>query len=275
MLALDKKRFASVTRYIRKLRGGSQPILVGASDGNVYVLKFGENLQGAQLPFNESMGTELYRTCGMPVPSWVPLVITDSFLDRNPSCWPETPHERYRPAPGICFGSRFLGGEEGRLYEVLPGAYFPRVVNAFDFWIAWLLDICADHADNRQALFCERSGGQLHSVFIDFGHMFGGADGRRSFPPLIGSRYMDPRIYPRTGKRFQMTILKSIANLDSEHLIRQATAIPDEWKSESAIQNLNRCLDRLANAEYLLKTLNTIASSRGTTANKELLPCYG
>ena len=86
-----------VKQYIRNLRGGSQPILARASDGLLYVVKFNNNLQGANLPFNESAGTELYRGCGLAVPSWRPLLVSDAFLDRNPDCWMHTPEGRLRP----------------------------------------------------------------------------------------------------------------------------------------------------------------------------------
>jgi hypothetical protein len=112
--------FVLATRYIRNLRGGSQPILAQASDGLLYVVKFTNNIQGANLPFNESIGTELYRACKLRVPAWKPVLVTDSFLDQNPDCWMQTPKGRLRPDSGLCFGSRFLGGDGIRLLEVLP-----------------------------------------------------------------------------------------------------------------------------------------------------------
>ena len=57
MAVLGKKTIA-VTRHIQKLRGGSQPILAEASDGRLYVVKFANNPQGANLLFNESMGRD-------------------------------------------------------------------------------------------------------------------------------------------------------------------------------------------------------------------------
>ena len=144
-----------VIRYIRNLRGGSQPILVQASDGLLYVVKFTNNLQGANLCFNEGIGTELYRACRLAVPSWRPLLVTDAFIGRNPDCWMQTPEGRLRPDPGLCFGSRFLGDSGMRLLEILPSTSFKRVRNLKNFWLAWMIDICAHHADNRQALFHE------------------------------------------------------------------------------------------------------------------------
>jgi putative nucleotidyltransferase with HDIG domain len=140
-----------VTQYIHNLRGGSQPILAQASDGLVYVVKFNNNLQGANLPFNESIANELYRACRLEVPSWKPLMLTDAFLDQNPSCWMQTPDGRLRPDSGICFGSRFLGGEGIRLLEILPGTSLKQVHNHEDFWLAWLIDSLAEHRDTDTA----------------------------------------------------------------------------------------------------------------------------
>jgi len=55
----------------------------------------------------------------------------------------------------MCFGSRYLGGEGMRLLEILPGNSFKRVQNHQSFWQAWMIDICAGHVDNRQAIFLE------------------------------------------------------------------------------------------------------------------------
>jgi hypothetical protein len=200
-----------LVRYFRNLRGGSQPILAAASDGLIYVVKFADNQQGEYLSFNECMGAELYRACGLPVAPWKLLQVADTFLDQNPSCWSETPNGRRKPAPGMCFGSRFLG-DGSRLYEILPGSYFQRVTNATDFWFAWLLDVGANHTDNRQAIFREEAFSHLQAVFIDFGHMFGGASGGDPFRSIRQSQYRDARIYSRVSLRFLVTLSK---NLDS------------------------------------------------------------
>ena len=119
MIALGKGPVL-VTQYVRNLRGGSQPILALASDGFQYVVKFANNLQGPNVLFNECAGNELYRACGLTVPKWTPLWVSDSFLDRNRDCWMQTPEGRLRPSSGLCFGSLFLGQDGKRLFEILP-----------------------------------------------------------------------------------------------------------------------------------------------------------
>src|SRR5208337_4281241 len=148
-----ENEIANLTEYIRNLRGGSQPILALASDGFLYVVKFLNNPQGPNVLFNEIAGSELYRACGLAVPEWRSLLLSDSFIDKNPESWMQTPEGRLRPTAGLCFGSRFMVGDGKRLIEFLPRSSFRRVRNRTSFWLAWLIDVCAEHTDNRQAIF--------------------------------------------------------------------------------------------------------------------------
>jgi hypothetical protein len=228
------------------LRGGSQPILVEADDGNRYVLKIFNNPQGPNVLFNEAMGTELYRAAGLPVPIWKPLNITKEFLDQNPQCWLETVDGSLKPQPGICFGTRYLEREGVRLWEILPGSSFARVVNKGDFCLAWLLDICARHTDNRQALFEDRIHG-IRAVFVDHGHMFSGPKGEFCRPHYCASAYLDSRIYERNQNRHGADIAKLVLNLDVDDLWIRAEHLPKEWLTDAALRNFSACLCVVAN----------------------------
>jgi hypothetical protein len=254
---ISGKRYSFVTGYTRKLRGGSQPILVQADDGHLYVVKFNNNLQGSNLPFNESIGSELYRICNLPGPLWEPLVVTDAFLDRNPDCWMETEKERLRPNSGVCFGSRFLGEDGLRLFEILPGTSLKWVRNHQDFWLAWLIDICAGHVDNRQAIFLESANGELKAFFLDHGHLFGGPKGelRQHF---LASRYLDPRIYRNVSSQYLDYLQRVVKNLEVDRLWNWTHALPEEWKTESALDEFTMCLSRLSTPTLVDNILETI-----------------
>lgn len=246
------------TRFVRKLRGGSQPVLAEASDGFSYVVKFSNNLQGPNLAFNESMGTELYRSLGLPVALWRQVAVTDSFIDANRACWMETETGLRRPEAGKCFASRYVGGEGTRLYEILPGTYINRVKNREDFCLAWLVDVCADHRDSRQAIFRELPGGDLTATFVDHGHMFGGADQLQPRSRCVA--YLDARIYPETDReQFLLKLDRVLGSLDALGLCKEIDALPDEWKRESAIRGLMHCLERLASRDFVTATVDTIA----------------
>jgi hypothetical protein len=260
VMAVRGNCLTEVTQFIRRLRGGSQPILVEASDGMRYVVKFADNIQGSNLAFNEAMGTELYRACGLTVPLWKPLLLTDSFLDRNPACWMQTERGLLRPAAGRCFGSRFLGTVGTRLLEILPETSYRRLRNRTSFWLAWLVDICAEHADNRQALFLQQADGCFEAHYVDQGHVFGGPNGNQRVH-YIASRYLDSRIYPAITRDERRGIRKALRALDAESLLRVANALPDEWKMVSALDSLGRCLQRLSKELLLENLLETMIDS--------------
>jgi hypothetical protein len=248
---------AVATYFFRNLRGGSQPILVQASDGLPYVVKFNNNLQGENLPFNESVGSELYRACGLEGPSWKPLLITDDFIDKNRACWMETQTGRLRPDSGLCFSSRYLGLDGIRLLEILPGSSLKRVRNRDSFWLAWLVDICASHADNRQAVFVEKSAGRLEAFFIDHGHLFGGPRGELQ-RKVQASRYLDPRIYKKVSSLHLLNLKKFVLGLDVEQLWRQIRTMPEEWKTTSALGGFAQCLNSLSTSTILQNIIDSM-----------------
>jgi hypothetical protein len=258
------KNCTIITEYVRSLRGGSQPILVRASDGFRYVAKFTNNLQGPNLAFNESAGGELYRAAGLAVPVWQQLMVTDDFIERNPDCWIQTREGRLRPDSGLCFGSRFLGGTGIRLLEILPGTSFKRVRNYQSFWLAWMIDICAEHIDNRQAVFLEDLEGAFDGYFVDNGHLFGGPKGgqRKHF---LASRYLDPRIYQKVSLQQLRNFRESAASIDTDRLWRRIQALPDQWKTTSATEGFTECLNRLSNRTLLKGILDTMAEAQDQT----------
>jgi hypothetical protein len=255
-----KNNFLFLTRYIHNLRGGSQPILAEASDGLLYVVKFINNLQGPNLLFNESAGNELFRACGLAVPSWRPVFVSDSFIDQNPDCWMQTPEGRLRPDSGLCFGSRFLGGDGIRLLEILPGTSFKRVRNHESFWLAWMIDICADHADNRQAIFVEDAEGGLDAHFVDSGHLFGGPKGEQRMP-FQASCYLDSRIYQCVSSQQRRNFQTIAGSIDVDQLWRRIQTLPSDWKTATALKNFADCVDRLSIVNLLQSILDTMTDT--------------
>jgi hypothetical protein len=72
---------------------------------------------------------------------------------------------------GLMLRLAFLG--RGGLFEILPGSSIKLVGNQVSFWMAWLIEICGEHVDNRQAIFEEDADGSLDAYFVDHGHLFG------------------------------------------------------------------------------------------------------
>ena len=161
-------------------------------------------------------------------------------------------------ASGLCFGSRFLGLGGKRLLEILPGSMFKRVRNQVSFWLAWLIDVCAEHVDNRQAVFVEDAQGWLEARFIDHGHLFGGpmADSNRNFRV---SRYLDPRIYTGVSFRALLDFQRRLQAMDIAKLRQRIDAIPSEWSRDSARERFDCCLQRLKTDSLVQNVIETIA----------------
>jgi hypothetical protein len=243
-------RYPVALEFIRKLHGGSQPILVQASDGERYVVKFRENCQGPNVPFNDAVGTELYRACGLPVPRWSPIMLTDGFIDGIRAVWPRIGGQAVRPADGLCFGSRYLGQPLLRAFELLPEFGHARIRNRVHFWLAWIVDQCAEQTDLRQAIFIEDTIGYLHAVFIDHGYLFCGPEGHGQCSACHG-RYADERIYSESWSGQPSELLGLIGSLNRSGLWRRIEGIPKSWWSMPAICHISKCVERLQNLDYL------------------------
>lgn len=252
--------FSLAVRFVCKLRGGSQPVLVETSDGALVVLKFRNNPQGPNVLFNECAGQELYRACGLEIAPWFPVLVSDEFLDRNPGSWMSTSDGVKRPESGLCYGSRFLGFPDARLLEVLPGSYLSRIRNRNDFWLAWLVDVCAMHTDARQALYIQDQNGHLLTHFVDMGNMFGGPCGLKQ-PHLLASRYLDSRVYPEVTSGLARSILHRVRNADTDRIWDKIEEIPAAWRTPAAVSGLEQCLNRLKNAQLLQQFLEMMIAS--------------
>jgi HipA-like kinase len=252
-----------ISRIIRKLRGGSQPALVRGSDGFLYVVKFANNPQGPGVLFNESIGSELYRAAGLPVPDWKPLLVTQEFLDTNRRCWIETETETICPKADWCFGSQFVGDAVERIWEILPGSFQNRVRNLSDFWLAWLIDSCAGHTDNRQAIF--RGDSSMTAIFIDHGHLFGGP-AEYVDAHAAASRYLDARIYDNAARGTAQTLYSKVATINIDRLVSKLQSLPDSWKTDASLQRIAQCLNNLSDSSFLRKTLWSMEDSHARSA---------
>ena len=245
----------SLSQTLRRLRGGSQPILAVADDQQQYVVKFHNNPQGRNVLWNEAAGSLLYSALGLPTPEWKPLRVTSAFLLAHRNCWLETPTGVRCPAEGLCFGSLYQAGK-GKLLEVLPSVLLSRISKPESFWLAWVIDACAHHTDNRQAIFLATDdSASLTAVFIDHGNLFAGACGAEK-SSFLASGYLDRRVYQLGSARLPDRITRCIQTLDSDSLWRKAQALPAEWKSASATSAFSACLNRLADSEHVRNLLD-------------------
>jgi hypothetical protein len=238
--------------------GSSQPFLAQANDGKKYVIKFAQK-DCANFLFNECLGSNLYQLFGLLCPPWKALMLTDEFLDQNPGCWIDS-KGLIRPPAGLCFGSQFLGDSETEIYQILPGSWFKKIHNPFDFWRAWFLDICAEHYDTRQALFHERPDRSIQPWFIDHGYMFGGPESRIR-GKVMAPRYLDSRIYNETPIDKLSTWVGAAQKLDKAVYWGLLDSIPTDWKTAEAMTGFVRFISRFLDkdfAEIIIKRMDVI-----------------
>lgn len=247
----------SAIKFLRRLRGGSQPILVLGSDGLPYVVKFSDNPQGPNLPFNEVVGTELFRRFGLSSPEWCLMDVSEAFLNDNPACWFEEAGGLRKPAASPCFGSRFIGLNGSGLLEIIPQTHFNRIQNRRDFLKAWVLDALCEHSDHRQAVFLQGASLSLHAWFIDHGHLLGGADGRAS-AAISAAMYLDCAIYVKPECKDADEIEFLLRGLDGRELKRMTEELPEEWKTPVGEWRLANFQERLTDRAALRSAVRTL-----------------
>ena len=95
-------------RMIRKMRGGSQAHLMEAFDG-FHVVKFRNNPQHRRIVVNEWISATFLSYLGLSTPAVAIVRVTNEFLQNNPDVYMQLGSQRFSPAEGWHFGSRFPG----------------------------------------------------------------------------------------------------------------------------------------------------------------------
>ena len=245
-----------VRRHVRNLIGYSHPFLAEASDGNLYVVKPSFEQTGSNLLFNECAGHALYGACGLPVPGWKPILLTKQFLEENTGKWQSECPGCLALEPGLAFGSLFLGGSGIKLLEILPESSLSRIENRASFWLAWLIDLCGRHADNRQVVFQVRNSRRLRAVYIDHGHCLGGPGGDAK-THLWRCCYLDRRVYMPLQSEESTALFSVVRTLDADRIWGRVSLIPPEWSTASGVRAFADCLNLLAD----LKLIESLADS--------------
>jgi hypothetical protein len=171
--------FLSANKYIRKMKGGSQSILVQCDDNRFYVVKMAGNPQGSNILANEFLGSVIAHAVGLPVAECRVIRLSDHFIDSDPELWFELSSGRKRPEAGLHFGSLLVGQPSGceRPSEYISRSRINTITNRDAFLGMYILDVWANQQDNRQAVLLRQPlDGTQEVFFIDHGHMFGGSE---------------------------------------------------------------------------------------------------
>jgi hypothetical protein len=191
------------------MRGCAQAHLLECDDGSLYVVKFSDNPQGGRrILCNEFISSLLMKRLGIHTAEIAVVTLDQEFLKANPEVFLSVaPNRTVTPKVGPHFGSLYAGGPvPGAVFDFLPMAMLPEVVNRGEFLGAMVFDKWASNADGRQAVFyraqinTEMPGYPLVgwvAQFIDNGLAFQGRDWTFCDSPVQGI-YMRRIIYGRT-----------------------------------------------------------------------------
>jgi hypothetical protein len=238
----------SAQKFIRKMKGGSQSILIQANDGQYYVVKMMDNPQGPNVLANELLGSFITRSVGLPVPEGKGVFLSDSFIDSHPDLWTELPSRRQRPNKGVHFGSQFVGQTSGkhRPSEYVSPQRISSITNRGSFLGMYILDLWANHLDSRQAVLKVGSNDCMRQAFfIDHGHMFGGPEWEFKECPGIAF-HQEMAVYSDLWSDERIaTWISHFQEVVPKVLSEVAPRIPPQWYNGDIGELISRLTARL------------------------------
>jgi HipA-like kinase len=220
--------------FIRRMRGGSQPFLMGCDDGQTYIVKFSNNPQHVRILANEMMASRLATLIRLPVPGLAFVQVSKSLISGTPLLKFETAGREEQCAAGLHFGSRFPGVPNQTLVvDFLPDRLLRRVPNLASIFLgAYVLDKWTCNCDGRQVIFyrtMEQGGTRYSATLIDHGFCFN--DGEWNFPDSpIRSLYPRRLVYESVrGLQSFEPHLSRIENIELSELEECLREVPREW----------------------------------------------
>ena len=253
-------------QHIRRMRGGAQPHLMRASDGNFYIVKFQNNPQHLRVLANELFATRLAASLGLSVPDVQPIEVSDLLIENSPELRIKIGVHLLPCAPGLQVGSRYVANlERDLIFEYLPESMLDKVVNRQDFARIVAFDKWTGNCDGRQAVFTKQPRKHFYKAwFVDQGYCFNAAEW--TFPDLAlhGAYYKDYVYKEVTGWDSFEPVLSRIEAIDYVELWRCAAAIPHEWFEHDG-EGLFQLIETLYRRRSLVPDL--ITDFRNSTRN--------
>ncbi|HEX5410431.1 MAG TPA: HipA family kinase [Terriglobia bacterium] len=234
---------------IRRMRGGSQPFLMGCDDGQAYVVKFRNNPQHVRILANEMLAGRLAALIRLPVPGAAFVQVSQRLISGTPLLRFQTSGREEPCAAGMHFGSRFPGAPSQTLVvDFLPDRLLRRVSNLASIFLgAYVLDKWTCNCDGRQVIFyraVDEQGSRYSATLIDQGFCFN--DGEWNFPDsAIRSLYPRRLVYESVrGLQSFEPYLSRIENINAAELDECLRGVPREWCGDET-DRLSRLADRL------------------------------
>ena len=217
---------------IRRMRGGAQSQLMLGADGKLWVVKFQNNPQHRRVLANEFLATRLAAAAGLSVPVCDVVEVTEWLVANTLEMTVELPRgQRERYAPGLQFGSQFVGGlMPGQVVDYLPDPQLDEVRNLREFAGMLVIDKWTGNCNGRQAVFERKPRERKYrATFIDQGFCFNAGEWNFPDSPLRGV-YQRNRVYVGvTGWESFEPWLSKVEEMDADTVWRIAEKVPPEW----------------------------------------------
>jgi hypothetical protein len=263
----------TAVRHVRKMRGGAQSHLLEADDGQWYVVKFRNNPQHRRILINELVSSVLLNYLKIAAPETALLHVHADFLQAHPEVHLTLGTQRIEVEPGWQFGSCYPGHpDRTAVYDFLPDALLPSVVNLEDFRGILVFDKWAGNADGRQSIFYRANVRTGHGAarpgfvarMIDHGFVFDGPNWDFTDSPLQGL-YARRIVYDgvRSLDDFQPW-LGQLAHFPEEVMDQAWKRVPPEWIAGEE-EAFERILERLYERRKRVPEL--LDACRGTRVN--------
>jgi hypothetical protein len=217
---------------IRRMRGGAQSQLMLGADSQLWVVKFKNNPQHIRVLANEFIAGRIAEALDLPVPRSDVLEVSEWLIANTPEMVIDGGRGKLeRCAPGLQFGSRFVGGlMPGQVMDYLPEQQLDEVRNLADFAGMLVVDKWTGNCNGRQAVYERKPRERKYrALFIDQGFCFNA--GEWTFPdsPLRGV-FARNRVYTRvTGWNSFEPWLSRVEEFAATRLGQIAEEVPPEW----------------------------------------------
>lgn len=245
----------SAVQHLRRLRGGSQPHLVRASDGACYVTKFQNNPQHLRVLANEMLATRLGLELGLPMPRVEVIEVSDWLIAHTPDLRIQLAGMEIPCQGGKQLGSLYIGAE-GFSFDYLPRERLESVRNLADFARVLVLDKWTSNADGRQAIFCRKTARnwRYDAMFIDQGYCFNA--GAWTFPDYpLRAVYGNNCVYQGvSGWEAFEPVLSRTEEMDFGAIWRCAADIPEEWYEGDRV-GLEQLVETLGQRRFTIRKL--------------------
>jgi hypothetical protein len=246
----------SIQNIERRLRGGTQALLVRDRSGAAYVAKFAGNPQGTRTLVNEWIASRLLKHLRVSTPEVCALELKRGIPGEEMLEF-QMGQRRIPIAEGVHLGSRCpVDPERKAIFDFLPRTLLDKVTNLSDLLAALVFDRWVSQCDSRQAIFIRESsaGGKplLRTYLVDHGQSFGGSHWQFSDTPLA-SLYYDRSIYaePQLAAIAHSNVDK-IQRLNEEIFVSIEQDLPQEWLNANDHEEMNRLFETLAKRRLTL-----------------------